>query len=336
MTWKSGVRPMDRAGSRTSTRRSKGTSWFSNAPSAVSRARSRSSRKAGSPDTSVRRTRVFMKQPTSSSRASSRRPATGEPIGTSSPAPNRDNNAARPAWSTMNTDETRLPRQPHQRTMSPRTKPERNRPTPVRHHCRPHTVERQSQLLRHPRQPLTPEPQLPRHHTRRIRLHTQQLPLPHREIRVLHGKFRPFGASPAHRAVYARDTSWVSGATDQPSAAMWWTTRSSRCSSGAVRYRWARRGISVVRSKPRPARAADTDTAPAASTSTASRPGHTSAASRTTCRGSRPPPGTPSADSRAAPPRPPAPHPAPPRQAHPTTAPRNACCTRRTRGPPDG
>ena len=45
---------------------------------------------------------MLTKKPTRSSRASSVRPAIGDPIGMSVPAPNRVNNAASAAWSTMN------------------------------------------------------------------------------------------------------------------------------------------------------------------------------------------------------------------------------------------
>ncbi len=102
MTWNSGWRAGDRGVSRISTRRSKGRSWFSNAARSVFRTRARTSRKVGSPDRSVRSTRVLTKFPTRSCSASSTRPATGVPSGMSVPAPSRESSAASPACTTMN------------------------------------------------------------------------------------------------------------------------------------------------------------------------------------------------------------------------------------------
>ncbi|GAA5772895.1 hypothetical protein Aros01_09455 [Streptosporangium roseum] len=51
---------------------------------------------------SVRSTNVLTNMPTRSSSASSTRPATTDPIGTSVPAPNRVSNAASAACTTMN------------------------------------------------------------------------------------------------------------------------------------------------------------------------------------------------------------------------------------------
>ncbi len=92
--WNSGWWDSDRDGFSTSTRCSNGTSWCAYADSAVSRTRPNSSTKLGSPLVSVRSTRVLMKKPTSSSRASSVRPAIGEPIAMSVPAPSRVYSAA--------------------------------------------------------------------------------------------------------------------------------------------------------------------------------------------------------------------------------------------------
>ena len=102
MTWNNGWCACERAGLSRSTRYSNGTSWCAYAARSVSRTRSSSSANDGSPDVSVRSTRVLRKNPTRSSRASSVRPATGEPIGTSVPAPRRVSSAAKPACSTMN------------------------------------------------------------------------------------------------------------------------------------------------------------------------------------------------------------------------------------------
>lgn len=60
-----------------------------------------SSAKDGSPARSARTTRVFTKNPTSASTASSPRPATGLPSGMSSPAPSRCNSAATAAVTTV-------------------------------------------------------------------------------------------------------------------------------------------------------------------------------------------------------------------------------------------
>ncbi len=104
ITWNNGCRANDRSGFSTSTNRSNGTSWCSNAPTSPSRTRPTNSPKVGSPDTSTRNTNVFTKNPTRSATASSSRPATGLPTTTSVPPPNRDNSTARPARTTMNNE----------------------------------------------------------------------------------------------------------------------------------------------------------------------------------------------------------------------------------------
>ncbi|PWS51575.1 hypothetical protein DLE01_11215, partial [Streptomyces sp. FT05W] len=101
MVWNSGWWFCARTGSRASTSRSNGTSWWAYAARSNSRTRSRTSAKEGSPLRSVRRTRVLTKKPTRSSRASSVRPATAVPRGMSSPAPCRERRTDRAAWSTM-------------------------------------------------------------------------------------------------------------------------------------------------------------------------------------------------------------------------------------------
>ncbi|AWT45246.1 hypothetical protein DMT42_25150 [Streptomyces actuosus] len=100
--WNRGWRAIARGGLSTSTSRSKGTSWCSYAARSASRTRVSSSRKVGVPDRSARSTRVFTKNPTRSSRASSVRPAIGVPIGTSVLPLSLDRRAARAAWTTMN------------------------------------------------------------------------------------------------------------------------------------------------------------------------------------------------------------------------------------------
>ena len=75
---------MLRSGCSSATSRSNGTSWFSYAPSVASRTRRSTSRKLGSPERSVRSTRVLMKKPISSSTSPRVRPAMGLPTTTSS------------------------------------------------------------------------------------------------------------------------------------------------------------------------------------------------------------------------------------------------------------
>ncbi|HET7460808.1 MAG TPA: hypothetical protein VFJ82_06160 [Longimicrobium sp.] len=84
MTWKRGEWPSERSGRSSATTRSKGISWWSCAPSTVSRTRPTSARKEGSPARSVRSTRRLTKRPTSSSTSGWVRPATGVPTTTSS------------------------------------------------------------------------------------------------------------------------------------------------------------------------------------------------------------------------------------------------------------
>ncbi len=103
-TWNSGCRDRDRSGLSSSTSRSKGMPEFAYASRSARRTRSSSSANVRSPDTSVRSTTVSTKLPTSPASASSVRPASGEPITMSSPAPRRENSAARPACSTMNSE----------------------------------------------------------------------------------------------------------------------------------------------------------------------------------------------------------------------------------------
>ncbi len=87
ITWKRGWRASERGGLSSSTSRSKGRSACSWAASVVARTRSRSVRKVGAPDVSVRRTKVLTKKPTRSAVVSSSRPATGVPRGMSVPQP---------------------------------------------------------------------------------------------------------------------------------------------------------------------------------------------------------------------------------------------------------
>ncbi|GAA3624837.1 hypothetical protein GCM10022419_133020 [Nonomuraea rosea] len=100
-TWNSGWRASERLGVSSSTSFSNGTSWWENADRLVSRTRASTWRKSGSPDRSVRRTSVLTKKPTRSSSATSVRPATTWPIGTSAPAPSRDSSIASAACTTM-------------------------------------------------------------------------------------------------------------------------------------------------------------------------------------------------------------------------------------------
>ncbi|SKZ08557.1 Uncharacterised protein [Mycobacteroides abscessus subsp. abscessus] len=87
-----------------STTCSNGTSLFSNADRSAARTLASSSATVGSPDTSVRSTRVFRKKPTSWSSRASSRTVTGDPSGMSVPAPSRDSRTATDAWNTMNID----------------------------------------------------------------------------------------------------------------------------------------------------------------------------------------------------------------------------------------
>ncbi len=103
VTWNTGWCAMDRTGLSTSTSCSKGTSWCSNASTARARTWPTSSRNDGSPEVSVRSTRVLTKKPTSSRSASSVRPAIGAPRTMSVPAPRRVSRAAMLACNTMNT-----------------------------------------------------------------------------------------------------------------------------------------------------------------------------------------------------------------------------------------
>ena len=83
-TWKSDEWLRLRSGCSASTSRSSGTSWFSKAPSTVSRTRPTSSRKVGLPDRSPRSTSVFMNSPTTPCTSARERPAEGVPTTTSS------------------------------------------------------------------------------------------------------------------------------------------------------------------------------------------------------------------------------------------------------------
>jgi hypothetical protein len=74
---------MVRSALTSATSRSKGTSWWAKAPSAVSRTRRSSSRKVGSPSRSVRSTRVLAKKPTIPSVSGRVRPEIGAPTTTS-------------------------------------------------------------------------------------------------------------------------------------------------------------------------------------------------------------------------------------------------------------
>ena len=100
-TWKIGCRELSRPGCSSATRRSKGTSWWANAPSAASRTRPTSAANDGSPARSTRSARVLTKKPISSSSSRRVRPAVGVPTTTSPPPDSRPRSAAKPARSTM-------------------------------------------------------------------------------------------------------------------------------------------------------------------------------------------------------------------------------------------
>lgn len=86
-TWNRGCPDAERSGFRRSTTWWNGRSWCSYAAMPVSRACATRSTNRGSPEVSVRITRVLTKNPTSSSSASSVRPAMPVPIAMSVPAP---------------------------------------------------------------------------------------------------------------------------------------------------------------------------------------------------------------------------------------------------------
>ncbi len=83
-TWNTGLRPGSRGTASASTRRSKGSSWCSQAPSVASRTRHSSSPNAGSPEQSVRSATVLTRKPTTPSSSGRVRPARGAPTTTSS------------------------------------------------------------------------------------------------------------------------------------------------------------------------------------------------------------------------------------------------------------
>ncbi|MQY31999.1 hypothetical protein NRB56_76120 [Nocardia sp. RB56] len=85
---------------------------------------------------------------------------------------------------------TRL-RHLRQTRMQPRIHGEHMHRTGIRRHLRTRPIRRQLDLLRHPRQPIHPIRHLPRRQRTRILDRTQDFPLPHRVIRILHRQRRP-------------------------------------------------------------------------------------------------------------------------------------------------
>ncbi len=84
MAWKTGECTRLRSTPSSSTSLSKGSSWWSYAPSALSRTRPSSSPQVGSPDRSARMASMLTKKPISPSVSCRVRPAMGVPTTTSS------------------------------------------------------------------------------------------------------------------------------------------------------------------------------------------------------------------------------------------------------------
>ncbi len=102
ITWNSGCRACERAGSRISTSRSNGTSACPNAARSDDRTCPSSSSNDAPGCTSARSTRVLTNMPITSSRTASPRPATGVPIAMSDVPLNRASSTDNAACTTMN------------------------------------------------------------------------------------------------------------------------------------------------------------------------------------------------------------------------------------------
>ncbi|KAF0962554.1 hypothetical protein MLGJGCBP_04375 [Rhodococcus sp. T7] len=100
--WNSGEYAVERVGATASTTLSKGTSACPNAARSASRTRDSTSANVAAGSTAVRRTRVLTSIPTTSSSASSPRPAIGVPIATSPVPLSRAVSTASAACITMN------------------------------------------------------------------------------------------------------------------------------------------------------------------------------------------------------------------------------------------
>src|SRR5207248_2978693 len=87
-------------------------------------------------------------------------------------------------------------RQLHELAVQLTIKPQQNTPAPVARNRRPSMVNRQLNLIRHPRQPTRPELKLARNHARRVALLPQNRALPQRIVRILHRQRRKRRRSP--------------------------------------------------------------------------------------------------------------------------------------------
>src|SRR6202048_3912258 len=144
----------------------------------------------GAPDTSVRSTSVFTKNPTRSSSALSVRPAIGLPSAMSLPPPSRLSSPTNPACNTMNRLAPPQRTKPQKPSMQLPVQQNPNAPAAMARHRRPRTVARQLDLLRQALQMLPPERQLARDRAPLLALAAQHLLLPQRVVRILHRKRR--------------------------------------------------------------------------------------------------------------------------------------------------
>ena len=223
-TWKSGCRLRLRSMRSSSTSRSKGTSWCANAPTVPARTRRTTSRKAGSPERSVRRASVLTNSPTIPSVSGRPRPATGEPTTTSSCPDQRDEEDGERAQQHAESSVAPSARRQRVHRVAPSPRPCRTPPSrrgswasrgaggPP---AAPARARRPAAARHHADLPLQPRPGEP-------------LALPRGVVRVLHGQRRQIaGASPLARAAYACASSRNRMSMDQPSATTWCRFRSS-------------------------------------------------------------------------------------------------------------
>ena len=198
----------------------------------------------------MRSTSVLTKKPTSSSSALSVRPAIGPPIGNVVAGAKPGEQRRQPGLQHHEQARLAVARQTKQSAVQLRVDPQRHMAAPIARHRGPRPVGRQLDLIRKVLERLGPERELPRHGAVGIALRAQHLVLPQGVVGILHRQRRKRGALPSTRAPYATATSRHSGASDQPSPAMWCSSSSSTCSRSPSPNRCARSGGSVSRSKP--------------------------------------------------------------------------------------
>ncbi len=251
VTWKTGEWPGLRSTPTSSTRRSKGRSWWSSAASIPARVRRSAPRTVGASARRARRARTFTKKPISGSCSTRLRPATGVPTTTSSCPDQRASSACHPARRVMNG--VASSRRPSSRsapvsaggsssgTDAPRASATAGRGRSVGSSSSggaPASASRHHSICRSRTSPRS-----------RSRCHAAK-------SAYCVGSSGSGEGSPAEKAAYSSDTSRTSTPMLHPSLTTWCSVKSTAKSRSSRRSAAARKSGPVDRSNGRPASAA--------------------------------------------------------------------------------